>query len=71
MGKVNRAWSHLVPLPLCPPAIHSILYVPGIAAVRGGKPSRLFAPHGRDAPPESPYLKAELQSEQQTQLWGQ
>lgn len=51
MMKVNWAWSHLVPLPLYSPAIHSIPYVSGIAAFWGGKPGCVFSPDGSDAPP--------------------
>lgn len=57
MVKVNWAWSHLVPLPLYSPVIYSILYVPGIAAFCGRKPSCIFSPDGSDAPPRvSPCL---------------
>lgn len=63
MMKVNRAWSHFVPLPLYPPAIHSIIYVPGIAAFWGRKMC--------ETPPKSFFLKVKLQCEHWIQFWGQ
>lgn len=71
MMKVNWAWSHFVPLPLYPPAIHSIIYVSGVVAFWEGKPSCVFSPHGSDTPPESLHIKVKLQHEQWMQLWGQ